>query len=183
METIFKGIESEYRDISPQMNYLLDKCILVSKSIPQLIANIITYRPQLEFPLRNLDLTRTALLTRLNPFRDNPVLRSIFFVQKSSLDMTSLKGKNLVVNLHGLEMKVAYKNELRLIYNILSIAYLREALKKEDAKTTENMFIADEAQLLVPKILQKAVVTDRFCHTPKKARRISCHNIAVACQP
>ncbi len=165
METIFKGIESEYRDISPQMNYLLDKCILVSKSIPQLIANIITYRPQLEFPLRNLDLTRTALLTRLNPFRDNPVLRSIFFVQKSSLDMTSLKGKNLVVNLHGLEMKVAYKNELRLIYNILSIAYLREALKKEDAKTTENMFIADEAQLLVPKILQKAVVTDTWATT------------------
>ncbi len=165
METIFKGIEFEYRDISPQMNYLLDKCILVSGSIPQLIANIITYKPQIEFPLRNLDLTRTALLTRLNPFRDNPVLRSIFFVQKSSLDMTSLKGKNLVVNLHGLEMKVAYKNELRLIYNILSIAYLREALKKEDAKTTENMFIADEAQLLVPKILQKAVVTDTWATT------------------
>ncbi|MCW4010035.1 MAG: ATP-binding protein [Candidatus Bathyarchaeota archaeon] len=165
METIFKGIELEYRDISPQMNYLLDKCILVSKSIPQLIANIITYKPQVEFPLRNLDLTRTALLTRLNPFRDNPVLRGIFYVQKSSIDMSSLKDRNLIINLHSLEMKAAYKSELRLIYNILTITYLREALKKEDTQTAGNMFIADEAQILVPKILHKAVVTDTWATT------------------
>jgi hypothetical protein len=165
METVFRGMDTEYRDISPQMNFLLDKCILASRSIPQLIENIITYKPNLEFPLRNLDMTRTALLTRLNPFRDNPVLRSIFYVQNSSIDMSAIVGKNLIVNLHGLEMKVAYKSELRLVYNLLTIAYLREALKSEDAKAARNMFIADEAQLLVPKILQKAVVTDTWATT------------------
>jgi hypothetical protein len=165
METIFKGIELEYRDISPQMNFLLDKCILISKSIPQLIANVISYKPETEFPMRNLDLTRTALLTRLNPYRDNPILKQIFYVKKSSIDMKSLKDKNLVIDLHGLDMKVAYKTELRLIYNMLSVAYLRESLKNEEEQTVRNMFVADEAQLLVPRILQKTVVTDTWTTT------------------
>ncbi len=165
METIFKGIELEYRDISPQMNFLLDKCILVSKNVPQLIENVISYKPSTEFPMRNLDLTRTALLTRLNPCKDNPVLRNIFYVKKSSIDMASVSGKNLIIDLHGLDMKVAYKKELRLIYNVLTIAYLREALKTEGTATIRNMFIADEAQQLVPKILQKAVATDTWVTT------------------
>jgi len=33
-ETIFKGIEVEYRDLSPQMNYVLNKCIEKSANIP-----------------------------------------------------------------------------------------------------------------------------------------------------
>ncbi len=164
-ETIFKGMEVEYRDLSPQMNFMLDKCVLASKSIPELIDNVVSLRPATEFPMRNLDLTRTALLTRLNPYRDNPVLRSIFYVKKSSIDFESVKDKNIIIDLHGLDMKVAYKKELRLIYNNLSIAYLRQALKTEEASTARNLFIADEAQLLVPKILQKAVSTDTWVTT------------------
>lgn len=164
-ETIFKGIEQEYNDLSPQMNYVLDKCILISKNIPRLIENVITHKPESEFPLRNLDMTRTALLTRLNPYRDNPVLRNIFYVGKSSIDMSSIKDKNIIIDLHGLDMKVAYKRELRLIYNTLAITYLREALKKEETGPVRNLFIADEAQLLVPRILQKAVSTDTWVTT------------------
>jgi uncharacterized protein (DUF2344 family) len=164
-ETIFKGIELEYQDLSPQMNFLLDKCILISKSIPKLIENVISYNPETQFPLRNLDLTRTALLTRLNPYKDNTVLRKIFYVSKSSIDMKSIENKNLVIDLHSLDMKVAYKQELRLIYNTLAIAYLREALNKEEGNSVKNLFIADEAQLLVPKILQKAVATDTWATT------------------
>lgn len=164
-ETIFKGMEVEYRDLSPQMNFMLDKCVLASKSIPELMDNVVSLKPETEFPMRNLDLTRTALLTRLNPYKDNPVLRSIFYVKKSSIDFESTKDKNIIIDLHGLDMKVAYKKELRLIYNDLSIAYLRQALKTEDATTARNLFIADEAQLLVPKILQKAVSTDTWTTT------------------
>jgi hypothetical protein len=164
-ETIFKGMEVEYRDLSPQMNFMLDKCVLASKSIPELIDNVVSLRPATEFPMRNLDLTRTALLTRLNPYRDNPVLRSIFYVKKSSIDFESLRDKNVIIDLHGLDMKVAYKKELRLIYNNLSIAYLRQALKTEESSIARNLFIADEAQLLVPKILQKAVSTDTWVTT------------------
>jgi hypothetical protein len=101
----------------------------------------------------------------LNPYRDNPVLRSIFYVKKSSIDFESIKDKNVIIDLHGLDMKVAYKKELRLIYNDLSIAYLRQALKTEEASTSKNLFVADEAQLLVPKILQKAVSTDTWTTT------------------
>jgi hypothetical protein len=164
-ETIFKGIELEYRDLSPQMNFMLDKCVLISKSIPKLIENVISHKPETEFPLRNLDLTRTALLTRLNPYKDNPVLRNIFYVTKSSIDMNSIKDKNLIIDLHGLDMKVAYRRELRLIYNTLAITYLREALKTEEVNFAKHLFVADEAQLLVPKILQKAVVTDTWATT------------------
>jgi hypothetical protein len=164
-ETIFKGMEVEYRDLSPQMNFMLDKCVLASKSIPELIDNVVSLKPVTEFPIRNLDLTRTALLTRLNPYKDNPVLRSIFYVKKSSIDFESLKEKNIIIDLHGLDMKVAYKKELRLIYNNLSIAYLRQALKTEQGSTARNLFIADEAQLLVPKILQKAISTDTWTTT------------------
>jgi hypothetical protein len=164
-ETIFKGMEVEYRDLSPQMNFMLDKCVLASESIPELIDNVVSLKPETEFPMRNLDLTRTALLTRLNPYKDNPILRSIFHVKKSSIDFESIKDKNIIIDLHGLDMKVAYKKELRLIYNDLSIAYLRQALKTEEAFTARNLFIADEAQLLVPKILQKAISTDTWTTT------------------
>lgn len=164
-ETIFQGMEIEYTDLSPQMNFMLDKCVLASKSIPELIDNVVSLKPATEFPMRNLDLTRTALLTRLNPYRDNLVLRSIFYVKKSSIDFESARDKNIIIDLHGLDMKVAYKKELRLIYNNLSIAYLRQALKTEEASRARNLFVADEAQLLVPKILQKAVSTDTWVTT------------------
>lgn len=164
-ETIFKGIELEYQDLSPQMNFLLDKCLLISKNIPELINNIISYYPDTPFRLRNLDATRTALLTRLNPYRDNPILRSIFFVKRSSIGTGSFRDNNLIVDLHSLDKRVAYKRELRLIYNCLTTAYLREALNRSETSTISNMFIADEAQLLVPRILQKAIVTDTWVTT------------------
>ena len=164
-ETIFKGIELEYRDLSPQMNFLLDKCILISGSIPKLIENVISYNPETRFPMRNLDLTRTALLTRLNPYRDNPVLRTIFYVSKSNIDMKDIVSKNIIFDLHKLDMKVAYKEELRLLYNTLAIAYLREALNRDESSAVKNLFIADEAQLLVPKIFKKAISTDTWATT------------------
>ena len=106
-----------------------------------------------------------SLLTRLNPYRDNPILRSIFFVKRSSIGPSSFQGKNLIVDLHNLDKRVAYKRELRLIYNCLTTAYLREALNREETSCIKNMFVADEAQLLVPRILKKAIVTDTWVTT------------------
>lgn len=164
-ETIFKGIELEYRELSPQMNFLLDKCIQVSGTIPKLIENVISYNPETHFPLRNLDLTRTALLTRLNPYKDNPILRKIFYTSKSNIDLEKIQDKNVVFDLHKLDMKVAYKEEMRLLYNILTINYLRSALKRSETNTIKNLFVADEAQLLVPKIFKKVVSTDTWATT------------------
>ena len=44
-ETIFMGMEQEYRELSPQMIYVLSKCILESRSIPELIDRIMFYKP------------------------------------------------------------------------------------------------------------------------------------------
>jgi DNA helicase HerA-like ATPase len=164
-ETIFMGMESEYRELSPQMNYVLSKCVLESNSIPELIERIIFYKPRVAFKFQNLDATKTALLTRLNPLKDNPILRRIFYVEKSSIDLASIKGLNLLVDLHDLDRRVAYKREVRLIYNIITTTYLREALAKDPTDDIENMFIADESQLLVPKIVHKAIITDTWVTT------------------
>jgi len=165
-ETIFKGIEVEYRDLSPQMNYVLNKCIENSMSIPELIENVIYYQEEsLPFKLVNLDRTKTALLVRLEPYRSNPALNEIFYCHKSSLDLNRLDDRNLVFNLHPLEAKVAYAVELRLIYNTIAIAYLRQALERQTTDSVEHMFIADEAQMLAPRILRKLVVTDTWATT------------------
>ena len=164
-ETIFKSLELEYKDLSPQMNFLLDKCILVSKSIPELIDNVVSYRPKVPFRIPNVEATRMALLTRLNPFRDNPVLRKIFYVKHSSIDLSKIEGRNLIVDLHDLDRRVVYRDEVRLIYNFITTAYLREALSREETDEIRNMFIADEAQLLVPKILKKATATETWATT------------------
>jgi hypothetical protein len=164
-ETIFMGAEKEYKELSPQMNYLLSKCVLQSQSIPELIERVMYYQPKTPFPFHNLHATKTALLTRLNPFKDNPVLRKIFYQEQSSLDLSQIKGKNLIVDLHDLDRRVAYKAEERLLYNAITLAYLREALGKPERDKVENLFIADEAQLLVPKILHKALVTDTWVTT------------------
>lgn len=165
-ETIFKGIEVEYRDLSPQMNYVLNKCIESSASMPELIENVICYEEEnLPFKLVNLDRTKTALLVRLEPYRSNPALNEIFYCPKSSLDLNKLDSKNLVFNLHPLEAKIAYTVELRLAYNTIAIAYLRQAMSRQTTDSIGHMFIADEAQMLVPKILRKLVVTDTWATT------------------
>ncbi|MEM3790896.1 MAG: zonular occludens toxin domain-containing protein [Thermoproteota archaeon] len=110
-------------------------------------------------------LLKLLLLTRLNPFRDNLILRRIFYVEHSSIDLAFIRGVNFIVDLHDLDRKVAYKREVRLIYNVITTAYLREALNKSPIDRIENMFIADEAQLLVPRIISKAVATDTWVTT------------------
>jgi len=165
-ETIFKGIEVEYRDLSPQMNYVLNKCIERSTSIPELIENVVSYEEEnLPFKLTNLDKTKTALLVRLDPYKSNPALKEIFYCAKSSLDLNRLDDRNLVFNLHPLEAKVAYTVELRLAYNTIAIAYLKQALARQASDEVKHMFIADEAQMLAPKILRKLVVTDTWATT------------------
>lgn len=165
-ETIFKGVEVEYRDLSPQMNYVLDKCLFKSASIPELLDNVIYFQGEdLPFKLFNLDKTKTALLTRLEPYRTNPVLKEIFYCANSSLDLNKLDDRNMVFDLHALEAKVAYRTELRLLYNTIAVAYLRQALAREATARITHMFVADEAQMLVPKILRKLVVTDTWATT------------------
>ncbi len=165
-ETIFRGIEVEYQDLSPQMNFVLDRCVQLSKSIPELIQKVTEYESNdLPFKLSNLNKTKTALLVRLEPYKTNPVLNQIFYCNNSSINLNDLGTKNIVIDLHDLEAKVAYKTELRLIYNIIALAYLREALSRKPTDKTIHMFIAEETQHLSPKILRKVVVTDTWTTT------------------
>lgn len=165
-ETIFKGIEVEYQELSPQMNYVLDKCILKSRSIPELIDNVTYYQDEhLPFELVNLNRTKTALLVRLEPYQTNPALKDIFYCNSSSLDLNNLGNRNILFDFHSLEMKVAYRVELRLLYNVIAVAYLRQALARRITDKTFHMFIAEEAQQLVPRILRKLVVTDTWMST------------------
>jgi len=165
-ETIFKGIEVEYRELSPQMNYVLDKCILKSKSIPELIDSVTDYQgDDLPFKLVNLDRTKTALLVRLEPYRTNHALKEIFHCNSSSLDLNKLEDRNILFDFHSLERKVAYRVELRLLYNVITVAYLRQALARQITDRISHIFVAEEAQQLVPKILRKLVVTDTWTTT------------------
>lgn len=160
-ETIFHGIEVEYQDLSAQMNYVLDKCIQNSTSIPTLIDNVMSYEERdLPFRLSNIDKTKTALLVRLEPYKSNPALNEIFYTETSSINFDKLDSKNIIIDLHSLEALVAYRTELRLIYNAIAIGYLKLALSRQITNSVSNLFIADEAQLLVPKILRKVVITD-----------------------
>ena len=70
-ETIFMGMEREYGELSPQMNYALSKCVLQGRSTPDLIDRVMFFKPNVSLKFQNLDATKTALLTRLSPFRDN----------------------------------------------------------------------------------------------------------------
>lgn len=169
-ETIFKGVETEYQDISPQMNFVLTKCIESSNSIPELLQNISTYSYNDFFRLSNLDRTKTALIVRLEPLRSNPILKEILYTKNSSLDLNKLGEKNMIIDLHHLDIEVAYRKELRLIYNTISTAYLRQALKRNSTDKVTHMFVSEEAQLLAPKILKKAVITDTWASTEFSTR-------------
>lgn len=57
-EMIFVGMEHEYKELSPQMNYVLSKCVLQSRSVPDLIDVIMFFRPSVPFKLQNLDATK-----------------------------------------------------------------------------------------------------------------------------
>ena len=165
-ETVLKGIQTEFWDLSPQMNYVLDMCIDRSGSIPELIDNISTFKAEgLPFNIVGLERTKTALMVRLNPYKTNEVIREIFYCGKSSVDLSSLHDRNLIFDLHDLDAKAAYGNEVRLLYNVITVAALRQTMEREVGDRITNMLIADEAQMLVPKILQKLLVTDTWAST------------------
>ena len=157
-ETVFKGIEKEYVDLSAQMNFVLQETISESHSIDELIRNIKSYDRQ---KLTALDKTKTALIVRLDPFMRSP-LKEIFLCNKSNPDFSRLDEKNVIIDLHALDALVAYSAELRLIYNTITTYYLRKMLNRGPCDWVSNLFIADEAQLLVPKILHKIVVTESW---------------------
>lgn len=165
-ETIFKGIEVEYQELSPQMNFVLDACVQSSSSFPELIEKVSNYETtELPFKFSNLDKTKTALLVRLGPYKTNPVLNSLFYCTSSSIELDKLDSKNLIIDLHDLESKVAYTTEVRLILNAVALSYLRSAMARRPTDKTIHMFVVEEAQYLSPKILRKAVVTDTWATT------------------
>lgn len=167
-ETIFNGIEYEYADISPQMNYVLNQCISVSRSIPDLLKRIALYRSEGPFPLRSLNATKTALFVRLEPYKTNPILAKVFYCEHSSIELSSLgSGRNVFVDLYSLHKLVAYKKEIMLAYNFLACAYLKNALSRLEKvdKQINQVFVLDEAQLLVPKIFKKVTSADTWATT------------------
>jgi hypothetical protein len=170
-ETVLKGIQTEFWDLSPQMNYVLDMCIDRSNSIPELIDNVSYFQSDdLPFNLVGLERTKTALLVRLLPYKNNDVLKEIFYCDRSSVDLSKLDDRNIIFDLHELDAQVAYGNEVRLLYNVITIAALRQALSRDVSDRIEHLLVADEAQMLVPKILQKILVTDTWASTTYSTR-------------
>jgi len=180
-ETVFKGIEKEYIDLSAQMNFVLQETISESKSIEELIKNIKSYDRQ---KLTAIDKTKTALLVRLDPFMRSP-LKEIFLCKKSNPDFSSMDEKNVIIDLHALDALVAYNSELRLIYNTITTYYLRKMLNRGTCDWVSNLFIADEAQLLVPKILHKMVVTESWPATEfaTRLRKRGCGLVLITQSP
>ena len=160
-QTVFKGIQEEYSDLSAQMNFVLQDTVEHSKSMAELIQNIKDYD---KHKLTAIEKTKIALLVRLNPFLTSP-LKEIFMCTHSSPEFERLDESNIIIDLHSLDAKVAYGAEIRLIYNIITLYYLRKMLSRGTRSFVSNYFVADEAQLLVPKILKKLFVTDSWYAT------------------
>jgi hypothetical protein len=180
-ETVFKGIEKEYVDLSAQMNFVLQETISESKNMEELIRNIKNYSKQ---KLTALEKTKTALLVRLDPFMRSP-LKEIFFCKRSNPDFSKLDEHNIIIDLHALDSLVAYGSELRLIYNTVTTHYLRKMLNCGTCNWVSNIFIADEAQLLVPKILHKIVITESWPATEfaTRLRKRGCGLVLITQSP
>ena len=180
-ETVFRGIEKEYVDLSAQMNFVLQETINESRNMEELIKNIKSYDRQ---KLTALDKTKTALLVRLDPFMRSP-LKEIFFCKKSNPDFSKLDDHNIIIDLHALDALVAYGSELRLIYNTITTYFLRKMLNRGTCDWVSNLFVADEAQLLVPKILQKIIVTESWPATEfaTRLRKRGCGILMITQSP
>lgn len=180
-QTVFKGIEEEYVDLSAQMNFVLQEVIAESNNMQELIQKIKDYNRQ---KLTGLDKTKTALLVRLDPFLRSP-LKEIFACKKSNPDFNKLGDVNTIIDLHALDSLVAYNSELRLIYNLITTYFLRKMLGREPTDAVSNLFIADEAQLLVPKILHKLIVTESFPATEiaTRLRKRGCGLLLITQSP
>jgi len=180
-ETVFKGIEKEYSDLSAQMNFVLNYSIKNSTNMMELIENIKRYDG---YKLNAVEKTKTALLVRLELFSNSP-LKEIFLCKKSSIDFERIDENNIIVDLHSLDAKVAYNTELRLIYNVITTYYLRAMLNRGTESSVSNIFLADEAQLLVPKILHKMIVTESWTATEfaTRLRKRGCGLILITQSP
>lgn len=170
-ETIFRKGRFDLYDFTPQMERVLDECIEMSNSIPNLIETIRNLSPdQLRTKTINLKATIAALLNRLGDLAENDTLRQIFYCEKSNIDLFHMSDKNVFIDLSDLDAKVAYSRPLQLIYNVIVIAGLIEALNKPITDTIKVMVVAEEAQRLVPTIFNKDTATDTWVATEYTVR-------------
>lgn len=170
-ETIFQQGRNDFYSFTPQMEAVLDECIGMSDSVPDLIENVRNAtKDKLKTKVVNLEMTRAALLVRLRPLEENESLRQIFYCDKSTIDLANLDDRNIIIDLHDLDSKVAYSRPLRLVYNVIIVAGLVKALSKETTNEITNMVVADEAQRLVPKIFEKETATDTWVATEYAVR-------------
>lgn len=74
---------------------------------------------------------------------------------------------------------------MRLIYNALASYYLRKILCNGFNTSITHLFICDEAQLLVPKILRKIIVTKSWPATEfaTRLRKRGCGVLFIAQSP
>src|SRR5690606_5047187 len=99
-ETIFQHGKTDFYSFTASMEALLDECIAMSGSIPELIENVRNVgRDDLKTRLVNMEATRTAVLVRLRPLEENESLRQIFYCEKSSIDLMNLDRCNILIDL------------------------------------------------------------------------------------
>lgn len=180
-ESVFKGIEEEFVDLSAQMQFVLQEAIAESSNMMELIDNIRNYSKR---RLTSIEKTKTALMVRLDPFLRSP-LKEIFMCRKSNPDFSKLGDSHAIIDLHALDMLVAYNSELRLIYNTIITYFLRKMLARDPTDVLSNVFVADEAQLLVPKILQKVIITQSWPATEfaTRLRKRGCGLLLITQSP
>src|SRR5690606_38000687 len=109
-----------------------------------------------------------------------------FMCKKSNPDFSKLGDSgNVIIDLHALDALVAYNSELRLIYNTITTYFLRKMLSRDPTDILSNVFVADEAQLLVPKILQKVIITQSWPATEfaTRLRKRGCGLLLITQSP
>ena len=106
------------------------------------------------------DPTVEALVNRLTDLYGSP-LRSVFFVEETTLSPQDLLQSNVIFDLSQLRREMAKPEHLRLLIEFL-LLYLSQGIldREKELWDTRNIMIIEEAQLITPEIFTKLTAID-----------------------
>ncbi|MFQ5821221.1 MAG: helicase HerA domain-containing protein, partial [Candidatus Heimdallarchaeota archaeon] len=106
------------------------------------------------------DPTVEALINRLTDLYGSP-LRSVFFVEETTLSPQDLLQSNVIFDLSQLRREMAKPEHLRLLIEFLLLYLSQGILDREKGQwDIRNIMIIEEAQLITPEIFSKLTAID-----------------------
>ena len=150
----------EYAGLSPQMEYVLRKCLLKCVRERGCLSDLVEEVRGFDEKLPNISATKLALVTRLSRFVESGVLREVFCSRRTDLPLSDIDEENIVVDLSAISSISV--DDARFLVNIVLKHVFYKALRRSTLSRPVHVTVVEEAEEVLPRKYSKRSFLDTW---------------------